>query len=147
SAAAAVPASPMNSPLATAPASSSAVASAPDVSTPARSAPASSAPDPCLAPTIEKAGTVPVPDPDAVSLRVCHPGMIPGRGQSVVLGQDDANNIGKLLDLACAGTANCETQPDVVLRFGYRDGTQADVEIFAVPQPDDTGCDQPTASV
>ena len=73
--------------------------------------------------------------------------MIPGRGQSVVLGQNDANNIGKLLDLARAGTANCETQPDVVLRFGYRDGTQADVEIFAVPQPDDTGCDQPTASV
>jgi hypothetical protein len=110
--------------------------------------PASSGPpDPCLAPIVEKAATVAVPDPDAVSLRVCHPGAIPERAESVVLNQNDANNIGKLLDVAPEATANCETQPDAVLRFGYGDGTEADVEIFAVPQPDETGCDQSTASV
>ena len=64
-----------------------------------------------------------------------------------MLSENDANNIGKLLDLAPAGSANCGKHPDAVLRFGYRNGTQADVEIFAVPEPDETGCDQTTASV
>ncbi len=91
---------------------------------------------------------MPVPDPAAVNVRLCHPGGLkPVASASVLLSQNDANNIGKLLDLAPASSANCEHQPDAVLRFNYDDGTEADVEIFAVPQPDDTGCDQPTASV
>jgi PASTA domain-containing protein len=121
------------------------VASAPAVSVPAVSAPASSSPpDPCDAPIVEKTTSVPdVPmsDPAPVSLRICHPGIVRGRGQSVVLSGNDANNIGKLLDLAPAGTANCAYKPDVVLRFAYDDGTEEDVEVATV------GCDQPAVFV
>jgi hypothetical protein len=108
------------------------------------SAPASSSPpDPCLAPVAEQAGTVsvPVPNPDAVSLRVCHPGAIRGRAGSVFLNQNDANNIGKLLNLAPEGTANCAYKPDVLLRFRYHNGTEEDVDVSTV------GCDNPTVTV
>ena len=84
---------------------------------------------------------MPVPDPDAVSLRICHPGAIEGRAGSVVLNRNDANNIGKLLDLAPEGAATCAYKPDVLLRFGYADGTEEDVEVATV------GCDRPAASV
>jgi hypothetical protein len=65
----------------------------------------------------------------------------------VVIHENDANDVGKLLDLEPRGGANCAEQPDAVLRFDYRDGTQVDVKIFAVPDPGDTGCNQSTASV
>jgi hypothetical protein len=147
-----LPARPANSSLAGTTPTGSAPASSPASTSTVASSPVSSAadsgPDPCLAPAVEKAGTAPVPDPDAVSLRLCHPGGLkPIAGQSVLLTQDDATTIGRLLDLAPAGTANCEGPPDALLRFGYRDGTRADVEIFAAPLPDETGCDQSTASV
>jgi hypothetical protein len=58
-----------------------------------------------------------------------------------VLGGNDANNIGKLLDLAPAGTATCAYKPDVDLRFAYDDGTEEDVEVATV------GCDQPAVFV
>jgi hypothetical protein len=119
--------------------------SSPVASAPATSAPASSSPpDPCLAPVVEQAGTVPVPNPDAISLRVCEKAGFPktlGRNRPVVLGQNEANNIGKLLDLAPEGTAICEFKPDVLLRFEYADAAEEDVEVTSV------GCDQPTVMV
>jgi PASTA domain len=123
---------------------------APESVAPSPIAASSEPSDPCVAPIVDQASTVPVPDPDALTLRICDPGGFPkslGRDRPVVLGENDANNIGKLLDLAPAGSVNCENQPDAVLRFNYRDGTQADVEIFAVPDPGGTACNQSTASV
>lgn len=116
---------------------SSLAASAPATSAPA----ASTAPDPCLAPVVEQQGSLPVSDPDAISLRVCHPGAVRGRAGSVVLSQNDANNIGKLLDLAPAGADTCAYKPDVLLRFQYSDAPEEDVQVASV------GCDQPTATV
>jgi len=146
SAASTVPASPAESPIAntaapnSAPASpatsSLAVASSPRVSAPASS-------DPCLAPVIETAAPVPVPDPGADSLLVCHPGSVPGRAGPVTLSGNDATNIGKLLDLASLGTATCLYKPDVLLRFEFRGAPtrDEDVEVSSV------GCDHPIASV
>jgi hypothetical protein len=91
-----------------------------------------------------------VPDPDAISLRVCDPNGFPktlGRDRPVLLDENNANDLGKLLDLAPRGSVNCEEQPNAVLRFYYRDGNQADVNVFAVPDPGGTGCNQSTASV
>lgn len=138
SAASTAPASPLSSPPASEPASSS-LALNPAVT----SAPTSGPPDPCLAPVVEKAAAVPVPNPGADSLRVCHPGAVPGRAGSVALSGNDATNIGKLLDLAPEGTATCSYKPDVLLRFEFRGAPKEDedVEVSSV------GCDHPTASV
>jgi hypothetical protein len=106
------------------------------------SAPASS--DPCLAPLVEKAGSVPLLALGADSLLVCHPGAVAGRAGPVTLSGNDATNIGKLLDLAPQGTATCTYKPDVLLRFQFRGAApqrDEDVEISSV------GCDHPIASV
>jgi hypothetical protein len=108
------------------------------------SAPASSgSADPCLATVVENAGSVPVLDPGADSLLVCHPGAVAGRAGPVTLSGNDATNIGKLLDLAPQGTATCLYKPDVMLRFEFRGAPtrEEDVEVSSV------GCDHPIASV
>jgi len=122
---------------------SSAASSAAVTSPPVSSAPVSGSPDPCLDPVDEKAGSVPVLDPGADSVLVCHPGAVAGRGGPVTLSGNDATNIGKLLDLAPQGTATCLYKPDVLLRFEFRGPPQQheDVEISSV------GCDHPIASV
>jgi hypothetical protein len=86
---------------------------------------------------------VPVLDPGADSLLVCHPGAVAGRAGPVTLSGNDATNIGKLLDLAPKGTATCLYKPDVLLRFEFTGApTQdEDVEVSSV------GCDHPIASV
>lgn len=128
----------MGSTPASAPASNGVV-----TSPPASSAPASSSPDPCLGPVVEKAGPVPVLDPGADSLLVCHPGAVAGRAGPVTLSGNDATNIGKLLDLAPEGKATCLYKPDLLLRFEFRGPPQEneDVEISSV------GCDHPVTSV
>jgi hypothetical protein len=145
-AASTAPASPVDSPIANTAAPNSAPAS-PAASTLAVassssvSAPASS--DPCLAPLVEKVGPVPVLDPGADSLLVCHPAAVAGRAGPVTLSGNDATNIGKLLDLAPQGTATCLYKPDVLLRFEFRGAPtrDEDVEVSSV------GCDHPIASV
>ena len=117
--------------------------STPAANSPAASAPASTgAADPCLAPAVANADSVPFLDPGADSLLVCHPGAVAGRAGPVTLSGNDATNIGKLIDLAPEGTATCLYKPDVLLRFEVRGAPSRDedVEISSV------GCDHPIAS-
>lgn len=139
-------ASPLGSPAASAvavsapasePASSSLAASLP-----ATTAPASGPPDPCLAPLVESAGSVPVLDPGADSLVVCHPGAVAGRAGPVTLSSNDATNIGKLLDLEPEGTATCLYKPDVLLRFEFTGAPNRDEDV----EVNTVGCDHPIAS-
>jgi PASTA domain len=142
-----VPASPVASPIANTAAPHSAPASPASSTLAAASSPPVSAPassDPCLAPLVEKAGSVPLLALGADSLLVCHPGAVAGRAGPVTLSGNDATNIGKLLDLAPQGTATCAYKPDVLLRFQFRSAAprrDEDVEISSV------GCDHPIASV
>lgn len=147
SAASTAPASALSSPHARTTATGSALTSAPAssplaASPPVPSAFASGPPDPCLAPVVEKAGSVPMLDPGADSLIVCHPGAVAGRAGPVTLSSNDATNIGKLLDLAPEGTATCLYKPDVLLIFEFRGAPNRDedVEVSSV------GCDRPIAS-
>jgi hypothetical protein len=142
-----VPSTPVGSPIAntaapiSAPASPAASSLA-VASPPASSAPASGVPDPCLAPLVEKAGSVPLLVLGADSLVVCHPGAVAGRAGPVTLSENDATNIGKLLDLAPPVTATCLYKPDVLLRLEFRGPrTQhEDLEVSTV------GCDHPIAT-